>query len=473
MKQIHTLSLILQFLFVTSAYSQHVNSVEYISSATASEISELLDYEVPFGVHFYKMTYHTTGSDGMPDIASGLIVFPDNDAADYPLVIYHHGTSPEKMQVPSSLNLDYEAYAFIGASGFAVLAPDYLGMGESRGFHPYVHRETQARASIDMLKAFHEWLEGQDYAVNDKLFITGYSQGGHASMSTHQELELNHSDEFIVTAATHLSGPYSISGVMRDLMFSETNYLFIGFIPYLILGYQEVYGTIYDDLTDIFQPEFITSVEAFYNGQINLVELTFALIFLSSQNYGNSYPVTLFNPDLVNDMTSDDDHPLNVILRENDTFNWAPQAPTRIFYCMADEMVPFENSIVADSVMQANGAADLITENLSSTMGHGDCAVPALLGTVEFFKGFIETSVDLPAFHTEISLYPNPTTGRINVSGPTDFAGYKVQVVDISGKIILDQDLSSVINLDNLRSGMYLVRIIGNQGVSTHRVIRK
>jgi aminopeptidase YwaD len=123
--------------------------------------------------------------------------------------------------------------------------------------------------------------------------------------------------------------------------------------------------------------------------------------------------------------------------------------------------------------MQANGAADLITENLSSTMGHGDCAVPALLGTVEFFKGFIETSVDLPAFHTEISLYPNPTTGRINVSGPTDFAGYKVQVVDISGKIILDQDLSSVINLDNLRSGMYLVRIIGNQGVSTHRVIRK
>jgi hypothetical protein len=349
MKQIHTLSLILQFLFVTSAYSQHVNSVEYISSATASEISELLDYEVPFGVRFYKMTYHTTGSDGMPDIASGLIVFPDNDAADYPLVIYHHGTSPEKMQVPSSLNLDYEAYAFIGASGFAVLAPDYLGMGESRGFHPYVHRETQARASVDMLKAFHEWLEGEDYAVNDKLFITGYSQGGHASMSTHQELELNHSDEFMVTAATHLSGPYSISGVMRDLMFSETNYLFIGFIPYLILGYQEVYGTIYDDLTDIFQPEFITSVEAFYNGQINLVELTIALIFLSSQNYGNSYPVTLFNPDLVNDMTSDDDHPLNVILRENDTFNWAPQAPTRIFYCMADEMVPFENSIVADS----------------------------------------------------------------------------------------------------------------------------
>ena len=473
MKQLFTFAFLSCFLFVSPIYSQQVNNVDYIRSASAEEISELLDYDVPYGVRFYKMTYHTTGSDGMPDIASGLIVIPDNDVQEFSLVIYHHGTSPAKDQVPSSLNLDYEAYAFFGASGFAVLAPDYLGMGESRGFHPYVHRETQARASIDMLQAFHEWLENEDYAVNDKLFLTGYSQGGHASMSTHQELELFHSAEFSVTAATHLSGPYSISGVMRDLMFSESDYLFIGFIPYLILGYQEVYGNLYDDLTEIFQPEFISSVEAFYNGDINLIELTFALIILAGQNYGNTYPVTLFNPDLVNDVTSDDNHPINIILRENDTFNWAPQAPTRIFYCMADEMVPSENSLVADSVLQANGAADLITGNLSSTMGHGDCAVPALLETLEFFKGFIETSVDPPAFHNEISLFPNPTSGRINISGPADFAGYKVQVADISGKILLNQSLSSEINLDPLQSGIYFIRISGKHGVSTHRVIRK
>jgi pimeloyl-ACP methyl ester carboxylesterase len=473
MKQLLSFTFLFYFLILSPIYSQHVNSVDYIRSASSQEISELLDYDVPYGVHFYKMTYHTTGSDGMPDIASGLIVIPDNMANEFPLVIYHHGTSPARDQVPSSLNLDYEAYAGIGASGFAVLAPDYLGMGDSRGFHPYVHRETQARASVDMLKAFHEWLEGEDYAVNEKLFLTGYSQGGHASMSTHQELELYYSQEFNVTAASHLSGPYSISGIMLDLMFSQDDYLFVGFIPYVILGYQEVYGTMYEDLSEIFQPEFIASIEAFYNGDINLIELTIALIFLSGQNFGNNYPVTLFNPDLVNDVTSDYDHPINIILRENDTFNWTPQAPTRIFYCMADEMVPFENSIVADSVLQANGAVDLITENLNSTMGHGDCAVPALLETVEFFKGFIETSVDLMTFHNDISLYPNPTNGRINVSGPADFTGYRVQVVDISGKIILDQVLSPEINLDKLRSGMYFIRINGKQGVSTHRVIRK
>ncbi len=472
MKYYFTFSLLFSVLFLHSVHSQQVNNVEYISSATAQEISELLDYDVPYGVQFYKMTYHTTGSDDMPDIASGLIVIPDNDAQDFPLVIYHHGTSPAKDQVPSSLNLDYEAYAFIGASGFAVLAPDYLGMGESRGFHPYVHRETQARASIDMLRAFHEWLENENYAVNDKLFLTGYSQGGHASMSTHQELELFHATEFSVTAATHLSGPYSISGVMRDLMFSESDYLFIGFIPYLVLGYQEVYGNIYEDLTDIFQPVFIQSIEAFYDGDINLIELTIALFFLSGQNFGNNYPVTLFNPDLVNDVTSDDDHPINIILRENDTYNWAPQAPTRIFYCTADEMVPFENSIVADSVLQANGALDLINENLSSTMGHGDCAVPALLETVAFFKGFIETTTDYFAFHNEISLYPNPTDGKINITGPNDIAGYNVQVLDVSGKILLSQPLSSEIRLDHLQSGIYFLRISGKQGVSTHRIIR-
>ncbi|TVQ88505.1 MAG: T9SS C-terminal target domain-containing protein [Bacteroidetes bacterium] len=472
MKFFFTFSLLFSFLFVPTTYSQYVNSVEFISSASADEISELLDYDVDNGAHFYKMTYHTTGSDGMSDIASGLIVIPDNMANEYPLVIYHHGTSPARDEVPSSLSLDFEAYAGIGASGYAVLAPDYLGMGDSRGFHPYVHRETQARASVDMLKAFHEWLEGEDYAVNHKLFLTGYSQGGHASMSTHKELELNHSAEFTVTAATHLSGPYSISGVMRDLMFSETNYLYVGFIPYLILGYQEVYGNVYEDLTDIFQPVFIPSIEAFYNGQINLIDLTIALIFLSAQNYGNSYPVTIFNPELVAEMTSDDNHPLNVILRENDTFNWAPQAPTRIFYCLADDMVPFENSIVADSVMQANGALDLVSENLSSTMGHGECAFPALLETVEFFNGFIETSTEQIAFHSQLSLYPNPTDGRIIISGLSDFESYNLQVVDISGKVLMSQVLSSEINLDHLQSGVYFLRISGNSGVITHKVIR-
>jgi acetyl esterase/lipase len=473
MKRFFTLSLLFSFLFLHSVQSQQVNNVEYISSASADEISQLLDYDIDNGVHFYKMTYHTTGSDDMPDIASGLIVIPDNDAQEFPLVIYHHGTSPAKDQVPSSLNLDYEAYAFIGASGFAVLAPDYLGMGDSRGFHPYVHRETQARASVDMLNAFHEWLENEDYAVNDKLFLTGYSQGGHASMSTHQELELFHSAEFSVTAATHLSGPYSVSGVMRDLMFSQLDYFFLGFIPYVILGYQEVYGTLYEDLSEIFQPEFIASVEAFYNGDINLFELTFALNFLVGQNYGNSYPVTLFNPDLVDDVTSDDDHPINIILRENDTYNWAPQAPTRIFYCMGDEMVPFENSILADSVLQANGAVDLITENLNSDMSHGECAVPALLETIEFFKSFVETSAYPLAFEEEIILYPNPTDGNINISGPNGITGYNVEVMDISGKILLNQSLSFEIHLDHLQPGIYFIRISNRQEVSTHKILLK
>jgi pimeloyl-ACP methyl ester carboxylesterase len=467
------LSTTFQLFLISTIYTQHLNSVEFISSVSAAEISERLDYDLNNGVRFYKINYHTTGSDGMPDIASGLIVIPDNMANEFALVIYHHGTSAAKDQVPSSLNLDYEAYAFIGASGFAVLAPDYLGMGDSRGFHPYVHRKTQASASIDMLLAFHEWLGNVNYSVNEKLFLTGYSQGGHASMSTHQELELLYSTEFNVTAATHLSGPYSFSVIMRDLMFSQNDYLFLGFIPYVILGYQEVYGNIYENLSDIFQLEFIPFIEDFYNGEINLVELTIALLFASIQNYGNRYPVTLFNPDLVNDMTTNDNHPINVILRENDTYNWAPQAPTRIFYCLGDEMVPYENSILADSVLQANGAFDLVTKNLNSEMGHGECVFPALMETIEFFKGFIDTSVDFLAFQNEISLYPNPTDDRINISGPTDFSDYHFQIIDVIGKILLDQALSYEINMGHLKSGIYLIRIIGKRGVSTYRVIRK
>jgi hypothetical protein len=292
-------------------------------------------------------------------------------------------------------------------------------------------------------------------------------------MSTHQELELFHSTRFVVTAATHLSGPYSISKVMRDLMFSQSNYLFQGYIPYVILGYQEVYGNLYEELSDIFQPDFIPLIEAFYNGELNLIELTIGLVFLSSLNFNNSFPVNLFYPSLVNDITENDDHPINVILRENDTYNWSPQAPTRIFYCMGDEMVPYGNSLLADSVLQANGAVDLVTKNLNSDMGHGECVVPALLETINFFKGFVETSEDFIVIQNEISLYPNPTDGMISISGPTEFSDCHFQVIDFTGKILMNQPLYYDINLGHLQSGMYFIRISWEMGISTHRIIRK
>ena len=99
-----------------------------------------------------------------------------------------------------------------------------------------------------------------------------------------------------------------------------------------------------------------------------------------------SNPVNIFNPQFVSDMESNPEFHVNQILKENDTYNWAPRAPTRLYYCSGDEVVPHENSLVADSVMNENRAPDIMGVDLGADLGHSACARPALLASIDFFN---------------------------------------------------------------------------------------
>ena len=100
---------------------------------------------------------------------------------------------------------------------------------QSKGFG-FVEMETDAEAqvAIDMLHAAAAFTAQNDVHTNSQLFITGYSQGGHAAMALHREIDRNWSDEFTVTASAPLSGPYSISGVMRNLILTDKIYYYRG-----------------------------------------------------------------------------------------------------------------------------------------------------------------------------------------------------------------------------------------------------
>lgn len=465
-----TFTLLLLFALPLIGQSQVLHSVEFLSSATASELEAQLNLDVTNGVEFYRVLYYTTGTDGLPDTASGLFVIPDLSDVDLPLTIYHHGTSPEKSRTPSNLNLDYDAYTGIAASGFITLAPDFLGMGTSRGFHPYVHRETQASASIDLLNAFVEWSESNSVEWNEQLFLTGYSQGGHASMATHLELESNPSHGYEVTAAAHLSGPYSISEVMLELMFSERDYLTVGFIPYVILGYQEAYGNLYDELSDILRQEFVSGAMQFYNGETDLNQLTFSMVVRMGLQFGNIHPVNVFNPQFIDDMRNNPDYHVPAILRDNDVYDWAPAAPTRLFYCSGDETVPHENSLVADSVMNANGAADVVGVDLGANLGHGACARPAITASIEFFNSFMVSSTE-EVVHSAagLHLYPNPADRNIFIESSPGEELMAIEIFNISGQKMGSVNAGHQLDVSTLPQGPYILRVQTNQGLYTER----
>ncbi|MCB0636640.1 MAG: hypothetical protein KDC54_08485, partial [Lewinella sp.] len=235
--------------------AQELVSIESKGSRALWQLQLLYGDFIQYGIDMYKVTYTTPDAFGALDTASGLLVVPIlEEESALPLLVYQHGTVTGPSDVPSNLQGGWELAAITGGMGYASLAPDYLGLGESRGFHPYVHAATEASAGLDMIRAVKSYAPEMDLYLNEQLFLTGYSQGGHASMALHRSLELDHSDEFTVTAASHLSGPYSISGTMRDLILSDEAYGYVAYLPNTILSYHTVYG-LYEGLDAFFKPD--------------------------------------------------------------------------------------------------------------------------------------------------------------------------------------------------------------------------
>ena len=91
-----------------------------------------------------------------------------------------------------------------------------------------------------MLRAVKEFCDNRGIIYNNQLFLSGYSQGGHATMALHKALQEHHSSEFQVTASAPGAGPYDISGEQANLFIQGTPYPAPFYLPYVILSYRDI-----------------------------------------------------------------------------------------------------------------------------------------------------------------------------------------------------------------------------------------
>jgi hypothetical protein len=306
------------------------------------------------------------------------------------------------------------------------------------------------------------------------LFVAGYSQGGHASMALHREIDDFWSFVYPVTAATHMSGPYSISGVMRDKILSEDSYGNPAYIAYIVLGYNSVYGNLYNNIEEIFKLPYSTRIANFANGTINLTTLNNQLI-ADLAVAGDTISKRMFQDSIINVIIADPDHPINVALDENDTHHWGPEAPTRLYYCDGDEQVPFENSLVAEAEMLSLGAADLQAINVGSGLTHGICALPAVLSSIDFFKSFLNPSSlsDLNS-HTEIvTAFPNPAKNEITIDWHKAKDGMAFEIINTNGQIVKQgQCDSNKISIYDLQPGVFMIVCTVGDNARMARILR-
>jgi hypothetical protein len=449
---------------------------------TLAQLIQLLQPTIParYDVTNYKVLYRTVDALGRPDTASGLLSIPDDRDLRFPMGVYMHGTVTDREAVPSRPGVSERFLTSAFATvGYIAVAPDYIGLGDSEGFHPYVHADSEASAGRDLILAAREWMDEQGIAYNDQLFITGYSQGGHAAQALHREIQTDSvGTELAVTAAAHLSGPYSISDVMRRATLEPGRATLPGYIIYTYVSYNNVYG-IYDSLGEAFREPYLSTIQRFDREEIDGGRFNGVLDSLLAANEDRL--IDMFRDSIRTQLeTDDDDSRIVRALRDNDTFDWAPEAPTILYYCTEDEQVPFQNALLADSVMTANGSTSVRTIN-GGPLNHGGCVLPAITAAINLFDSLAVREPIVSAREAlllpNLSIAPNPVpSGAVpTVTGLNAATSYRYQLYDVAGRGVAEGPITNGQQLRQLVTaspGLYLLRISDDAGRSTvHKLI--
>lgn len=422
---------------------------------------------IEYGVKVYRLVYWTPAPKGDSlTLASGLLFLPDGDCL-WPVSSYQHGTNYYG-NAPSELGSEWVLGVPFATGGYLVSMPDYVGYGATPDMigHPYLHAETEASATIDMLRAVRNWCEDEGVGLSDQLFLGGYSQGGHATIATQRSMEQDFSEEFTITASAAGSGPYDLEGTMVNYILTDSSEADAFFIAFVVMEYQRLYGNLWDNPSEALVAPYDTILPRFFDP-------------------ANPIPgplpdtaIRMFQPAFVQAVKTDSMHPARVAMRENNLFQWSPQTPTRLSYCDADELVPFQNSIVARDSFLARGALDITAISLDPTLGHETCALPMIFNTKYWFDGLKDSCVVdsgevnqlLAQSAWEVNVYPNPADEFLTIDLHTpSLQAVHVSLLDITGRVKMETRMAVhdrvKLNVRDLSPGTYWILIRQNENL--------
>jgi len=309
-----------------------------------------------------------------------------------PIVLYAHGTATDRNYNIADLTAGDNDEGLIlaavfAAEGYIVVAPNYVGYDSSTlPYHPYLNADQQSKDMIDALTAGRSAIALLSAATSTsdggKLFVTGYSQGGHVAMATHRAMQ---ADGMAVTASAPMSGPYALAAFADAVFQGQVNLSAVINVTLLASSYQHAYGNLYANTTDLFAQPYATGIDTLLPSTVPVSELQsenklpgalfssappdpsyaaftpavspvqftgifaqgFASAFLVANDYRLSY---------LQDIATNPDNPANGFrqdLKRNDLRTWAPSAPVLLCGGSSDPTVFFFNTQLMQSYWSA------------------------------------------------------------------------------------------------------------------------
>ena len=351
-------------------------------------------------VEVHHFQYRTIGAQDENTVASGALMVPAGDhercRGERPIVLYGHGTAVERAFNLANVSLSSGGESFVLAAGFAahgyiVVAPNLAGYDTSTlPYHPYLNADQNAKDMIDALRAARRALptsSAPDTRADSKLFITGYSAGGHVAMATHRALE---EEDIQVTAAAPMSGPYALSTFGDMVYHGQVNLGATVFSVLIATSYQRAYGDLYDAATELFEVRYANGIESLLPSNVPASDLFAQGLLPQLQLFSNTPPAPEYasitppvtqspfaplhavafgpdhlltntsrldylrdaeaNPDgafptvTTNQPPANPGHPLRVALKRNDLRNWTPEAPVLLCGGNGDPTVYYVNT---------------------------------------------------------------------------------------------------------------------------------
>jgi len=276
--------------------------------ASVPEAQQLLEFISPpkCGIDIHQLQYNTVDPTGAATTASGALMIPTGtDPAcqgPRPIVLYAHGTqvlrSLNQANITQEDNLEalLAAVAFT-AQGYVLVAPNYAGFDTSTlTYHPYLNADQQSKDVVDAVTAARSALPtsfAPTVTDSGKLFVTGYSQGGHVAMATHRLLQQTGAT---VTASAPMSGPYALAAFADAIFFGQVSRTTPLFLTYTVVGYQRAYGGIYSTPTDMFEARYATGIETLLPSAVPRTQLFAVGRLPRDQLFSSTPPAPAYAP---------------------------------------------------------------------------------------------------------------------------------------------------------------------------------
>ncbi len=193
----------------------------------------------------FLITYRSRGVQSEPIVTSGYLLLPKAKVPQggWPVLVWAHGTtgvadtcapSGDYAGGPVHVYQQIAAKALNAwlARGYAVVAPDYQGLGTPGG-HPYMNAQSQLHTVVDAVRATHL----QPYKFSKNWYVMGHSQGGAASLKVAADGQKD-APEFNLRGAIALApGGYQYEGIAEYVASNpQITTDVAAFFPIVLLG---------------------------------------------------------------------------------------------------------------------------------------------------------------------------------------------------------------------------------------------